>query len=425
MERGTAGNNEGAQGQNPAHLGLLWVNHFAVSPSEGGGTRHYEMARELTGRGWRVELAASDLNHHTREFTRRQSGNRDAVSERVGTVQFRWLWASPYERNDWRRAWNWLSFARSLWRERHSMDRPDVVIGSSPHLFAALAAERLARRWNVPFVFEVRDLWPESIVAASGRRGLAYYALAPVAKHLYRQADQIMVLAEGVKRYLSEAGITPEKVTVIPNGVDPSAFDTARTARNPTSPFTLSYIGAHGPANGLETVLAAAAMLRDRDVRFSLVGDGPVKAKLQTRARQLDLDNLEFRDPVPKHRIPEVLAEADAGLMVLRSAPLFSYGVSPNKLFDYFAARLPVVCNVPGEVARYVAAAGAGVQAEDSSAEALVGAVETLLERSETEREVMGQGGRRWVEARRSRDRLADRLDAVLKAVVTDAVSPA
>lgn len=405
-------------------LSLLWVNHFAVSPDSGGGTRHFELGRVLASNSWDVEIAASDLNYHTRRFTRRTNGSRVAVREHVGDVNFRWLWASPYEGNDWRRVWNWFSFARSLWRERASIDPPDIVIGSSPHLFAAVAAERLARTWEVPFVLEVRDLWPESIVAARGKRGLAYYALSPLAMYLYRRADRIVVLAEGVKRYLVGKGIDPARVTVVPNGVDPTAFGPAGASGKSADHFTLAYVGAHGPANGLGAVLEAAAILRGDGVRFLLVGDGPAKPHLQERASELELDNLEFRDPVPKQEIPRVLAEADAGLMVLRDAELFSYGVSPNKLFDYFAARLPVVCNVPGEVAGYVAAAEAGEQAVDASPEALVEAIRRLLERSSRERAAMGQGGRRWVEENRSRESLAGRLDGMLRALVTRPIAP-
>ncbi|HEX8321737.1 glycosyltransferase family 4 protein [Longimicrobium sp.] len=398
---------------------LLWVNHFAVGPGEGGGTRHFELGRELARRGWGVTVAASDLNLHTRRYARRAGpGDRRAIDEAIEGVRFRWLWAAPYERNDWRRARNWLSFSARVWRLPRS-ERPDVVIGSSPHLFAALAAERLAARWGVPFVFEVRDLWPETLSAAGGRRSPGYVALERIAWRLYRRASRIVVLARGSADYLAERGVPREKLVHVPNGVDVSAF--AAIQRPPRQTLTLVYTGAHGPLNGLDAVLDAAERLRDRaDLRFLLVGDGPAKAGLVADAERRGLANVEFRASVPKQAMPALLAGADAGLMVLRDVPLFSFGVSPNKLFDYLGAGLPVVCNVPGEVAEMVRDAGAGEQAADASGAALADAVVRLAAHAADERARMGERGRAWVAGEHDRPVLADRLDGMLRSLVAD-----
>lgn len=398
---------------------LLWINHFAVPPGEGGGTRHYEMGRELVGRGWDVTLAASDFHLQARRYTRRDGAeDRRVIAEDVDGVAFRYLWSAPYEKNDWRRAWNWLSFARALRQWTPDRGRPDVVIGSSPHLFAAWGGLRLAKRWGVPFVFEVRDLWPESMVAAGGSKGAVYTGFKWIANHLYHQADRIVCLARGTRTYLrDELGVPEEKLVFVPNGVDPGAF--ARVERPARPTMTLVYAGAHGPANGLDAVLGAADKLRDRDdIRFQLVGDGPAKAGLQQQAERMRLDNVVFLDPVPKAEIPEVFARADAGLMVLRDTPLFAFGVSPNKLFDYMGASLPVVCNVPGEVETMVREAGAGEQAENSTPGALADAVERLAERSAEERAAMGRDGRAWVSREHGRTILAERLDGVLRELV-------
>lgn len=402
-------------GSRPPHL--LWVNHFAVAPSDGGGTRHFDLARELTARGWHVTIAASDFHLHSRTYTRRPSpAAHDAIHERIDDVDFLWLWTAPYARNDWHRATNWLSFARSLGRSAPNGTRPDVVIGSSPHLVAAHAAARLASRVGAPFVLEVRDLWPESLLAAGGRRGPTYHALDVLARRLYARADRIVVLAHGVMDYLAQRGIDRARLVYLPNGADPSPV----THRPPVPgrPFTLVYAGAHGPANGLDTVLDAAALLRDAPVHFLLIGDGPAKPALLERARALGLAHLEFRDPVPKQAVPQLLAGADAGLMVLRDAPLFSFGVSPNKLFDYLAAGLPVVCNVPGEVASLLAASGAGEQAADASPRALADAILHLTGRSNEERTAMGERGRAWLAREHGRAVVAERLDTTLRALL-------
>jgi glycosyltransferase involved in cell wall biosynthesis len=421
---------------------LLWLNHFAVAPRDGGGTRHFELGRELTRRGWNVSIAAADFHLHSRQYTRRPSADHRApIVEHLDQVRFHWIWSAPYSANDWRRAWNWASFAYAAWRQPswsadpvgpgHRPDRqhPDVVIGSSPHLFAALAGERIARRLGVPFVFEVRDLWPESMLAVGGRKGAVYLTFDAIANYLYRRAQRVIVLSRGNREYLVRRGLDERKVLYVPNGVDLDAFASCGmpAASRERGDFTLVYAGAHGPANGLEAVLNAAERLRDRRcimegregrVRFLLVGDGPSKAALQAHAASRALDNVSFLDPVPKREMPALLARADAGLMVLRRAPLFEFGVSPNKLFDYFGAALPVVCNVPGEVATMVEQAGAGEQAVDDSGAALADAVLRLASRTPEERRAMGASARAWVAREHSRTVLAERLDHALRGVI-------
>ena len=398
---------------------LLWINHYAGTPAEATGTRHFELGQLLCQRGWAVKILASDYHHHVRRFTRRvDASNRRAITERYGDLEISWLWSAPYQQNDWHRAWNWITFGQSV--SRYSIGkRPAMVVGSSPHLLAAFSASRLASRWDVPFVFEVRDLWPESIIAGGGKRGPAYYVMDAIARYLYRRADRIIVLAEGTRRYLTQRfGVADERIVFAPNGVDLDVFGPVPTRNNHTH-LTVMYAGAHGPANGLMTVIEAAERLRNRrEVRFVLVGDGPMKPALREAAERRGLANVEFNDPVPKHEVADRLADADVGLMVLRKADLFSFGVSPNKLFDYFASGLPVVCNVPGEVSEIIRNAEAGEQACDSSAEALAAAIDRIAHRAPEERWAMGEAGRRWVARERDRTILAARLDASLRSLL-------
>ena len=395
---------------------LVWVNQFARLPGDAGGGREFELGRELLRHGWDVTLVTSDLDAKKGTYARRDGPNdRRALDLEVEGVRAALVWAFHYERNDWRRAMNWLTFYRSVTAIERRL-APDVVIGSSPQLFAAAAGARLAKRTRSPFVFEVRDLWPESLVAAGGSQGLSYRVLERVANSLYARADLIVVLAEGVREHLVERGVDREKMVFVPNGVDPGVFE-ERTAvvGGGRDSFTLIYAGAHGPANGLEVVLDAAHELRDDPrFRFVLVGGGPSKAALVADARRRGLSAVEFRDPVPRSEVPGLLAEADAGLMVLRDSPLFAFGVSPNKLFDYLAAGLPVVNNVPGEVASWVRRSGCGEQAIDASGRALAEAVRAVAGREPHDRFEMGVRGRAWVREHHARDVLADRLDAAL-----------
>jgi glycosyltransferase involved in cell wall biosynthesis len=399
----------------PRSLHLLIVNHFALAPDMGGGTRHVELGRELVRRGWRVTIAGTDFHVLERAYARRRSSqDRGVIDENVNGVRMRWLWSSPYERNDARRIANWLTFGRSVARVRWKDDAPDVVLGSSPHLFAAYAAWRVARRLRVPFVFEIRDLWPESLEVAGRARGPGYWVLWMLARFLYRNATRIVVLARGVQQYLQRHGVEASRIVYVPNGADVGAFRERNGASN--GALRIVYAGAHGPANGLDVVVEAATLLRDDpSVQFLLVGDGPAKAALVQRAQTLGLTNVEFRDAVPKARIPEVLASCDAGLMVLKDLPLFAFGVSPNKLFDYWGAGLPVICNVPGEVGGWVRESNGGVQTTDSTPAALALAVRTIKSMSPEQRAALGAAGREWVRREHDRPVLAARLDAAVR----------
>lgn len=407
---------------------LVWVNQFAVLPRDGGGTRHFELGRELVRLGWDVTVVASDYHPQRRTYTRRASGDdHSMIEEMVDGVKFRWLWAASYQGNNWRRAINWLSFHRSVLTMPALAGAADVVIGSSPQLFAATGARALARRLRVPFVLEVRDLWPESFVAAGGRKGPAYFALARVAAGLYRDARKIIVLAAGSGRYLAANGVTPAKIAHVPNGVDvhlvqPRAEGSSEHGLE-SEGMALIYAGAHGPANGLDVVLEAASRLEaaGEPIRFVLIGDGPQKAALVAEAARRGLRSITFKDPVPKADLARLLTTVDAGLMLLRDAELFAFAVSPNKLFDYLSSGIPVVCNVPGEVAELLAASGGGVQTRDSSPDSLVAAIQRLRALPRGQRRQLGSAGRAWVAEHHSREVLGVRLDETLREVIASA----
>jgi glycosyltransferase involved in cell wall biosynthesis len=254
-------------------------------------------------------------------------------------------------------------------------------------------------------------------VVGGGGRGPFYTVLAQIARYLYRRAAGIVVLARGVADVLEGYGVDASKISYVPNGVDLDAF--ARSDRPPHDGFRIVYAGAHGPMNGLELVLDAAALLRDRrEMEFVFAGDGPARPALEQRAQELGLANVKFLGTIPKAKMPALLASADAGLMVLRDAPLFAYGVSPNKLFDYLGAALPVICNVPGDVAQMLREADAGEQAMPGSAESLANAAVRLADRAHVERLAMGERGRAWVSREHARPILAERLDHALRKVL-------
>lgn len=402
---------------------LWWINHYAISPDQPGGTRHYDMGTELTRRGHHVTLFASDINLSLRQHMKLKPGQRFLV-EPYGDVNFVWVWAEIYQGNNWRRFWNMLTFAWNFRRVALRMDRssrPDVIIGSSPHPFAALAAAHVARRLKSRFFLELRDLWPQALVDMGdvSEKHPAVRVMRKLEKNLYSRAEKIIILAEGSREYLLKKGVPPERIVYLPNGVHLGHFqalssrEEARAKYN-LSQFTFVYTGAHGPANNLETILTAAQLLKGEPLEFLLVGDGPAKAALMEKAKVEGITNVRFIAPIPKEEIPTLLLAADVGVITLKNAQAFAYGVSPNKLFDYMGAKLPVLCSVPGDMAKLVRQAQAGIVSTPENPESLADAALTLFRLSYEERRYMGEEGYAYIAQNFCRETLVECLEGLL-----------
>ena len=406
----------------------LWlVNHYAILPQQAGGTRHYTLARELVERGHQVTIVASSFDHTTRQEMHLRDGAPSRL-EVVDGVRFLWLRTPPYSGNSARRLWNTMVFARKVLglRAADLGGPPDVVLGSSPHLFAAWAAERLARRHRVPFVLEVRDLWPQSLVdLGSFSEGHPFIRwLEYIERSLYRRASRIVTLLPGAGEHIAQKGGSDERVVWIPNGVD------LRLLPSPSPPesresLTFLYAGAHGLANHLGYLLEAihhARRLRpELPAHFRFVGDGPEKPALIQRARELGLENVAFEDPVPKNRVFEVLASADAFLVALQDTPLYRWGISLNKIYDYLAMARPIVLAAPDSVYNNpIEEARAGLTAPSNNPEAYAKRLVELAETPAEERWQMGLRGRAYVEQNHSVPRLATRLEETLRAAIED-----
>jgi glycosyltransferase involved in cell wall biosynthesis len=410
----------------PTHAGTaepmnVWiVNQYAIPPTQPGITRHFSFAAALKERGHDPTLIASSFDHVTRTETRLNPGEMSRL-ETIEGVRFLWLRTPPYEGNTARRVWNMLVFAWRLWRRRgmRELAPPDVVVGSSPHLFGAFAAWRLARAFGVPFVLEVRDPWPETLVELGNLRAEhpVVRILAWIERTLYRNAARIITLWPHLPPYIAARGGHSDRIEWIPNGVALEEIR-AQPLRPRSGSLTVMYLGAHGLANSLHTVVDAAALLQAEGyadkVRFRFVGDGPRKPDLIRQAQRAGLDGMvRFDAPVPKRSVNDVMAEADAFILPLHEGGLFRWGISPNKLFDYMAAARPVVTAVDAS-SNPVVEAGAGLSVPAADAAAVAEAIKTLLALSPEERWEMGLRGRAYVEAHHDMARLAERFEACL-----------
>lgn len=399
----------------------VWIlNHYAKAPGEPGGTRHFHLAEHLKARGWRASLVAAGARDGD---GKRTDARAKTCLETIEGVPFLWIKTPTYEGNGGGRIANMLAYSfRVLLRgTTKELSRPDIVVGSSVHPFAALAGALLARRFGVPFIFEVRDLWPQTLIDMGRLRDGSFttWAMRQLEKWLYRRAARIVVLLPRASEYIVPLGIPGERIKWIPNGVDLSLFPRERhSQREDAQPFTLMYFGAHGQANGLETVLEAMRIVQDKRgaeaVRLRMIGNGPLKPALIEHAEKLALRNVSFEPPVPKQQIPEIAAQADGFVFNLIDAPVFKYGISSNKLFDFLAGARPIVfcCD---SVNNPVEEAGAGLTVPPGRPAELADAIVRLVALPSIERERMGEAGRAYVEQNHDFSNLAERFADVLE----------
>lgn len=365
------------------------------------GRRAQELAASLAARGHDVTVLAGRPNHPSvadRYFCR-DAARSERAPEGYRVLRLRVF--RPANTRAWKRALNYLTFALLAVGRGLLERRPDAILAVSP-LPAGVAALALHAWHRAPLIYDLQDIWPDSARAVGVmKRGLALRLLGYVEDLLYRRAARVVVISEGFRDYLANRGVPPERLGVIPNGVDVERFQGTRpeVRVRRTAPlcgrFIVGYIGNHGLAQRLDTALEAAERLRGDNAALLLVGEGVDKARLERRAGDAGLDNVRFLRGVPRRRVPSLLAACDALLVILRDDPLFRITV-PSKVYEYMAAGKPVLCAVGGETAAIVEQARCGVAVRPSDGVALADAVRALAgDRAACA--AMGAAGAAWV----------------------------
>lgn len=334
-----------------------------------------------------------------------------------------WLWPLP-NRKAHERIRNYASFCLSASVSGLALQKPDVIIATSPQLLCALSGWWLAFWKRVPFVFEVRDLWPESLAAvgAGGEGSLLHRTLSAIAGFLYRRADRVVVVTPAFKDHLIRYWDVPAaKISVVENGVetdlfrlDPAAME-VRNQLQLENRFLICYIGTMGNAHGLETLIVAAEELQTLlpSAMFLLIGEGAEKERIMDLAAARGLNNIQFLGQQPRERIPAYISAADLCLVMLKRSDLFKT-VIPTKLLEYMACERPVIVAVDGQARQIVEEAGAGVFVEPENSKALVKAILDLADDPEHTRQ-MGASGRHYIVNRLSREKTAQDYIAVLE----------
>lgn len=394
---------------------IVWIiNHYAQEPGGAGGTRHFSLAKQLKARGFLPYIIAASTVHN-QQAQRLEEGETFRIDWHED-IPFVWLKSSPYEGNGLQRLWNMIEFGWRLFDKTlaRTIPKPDMVIGSTPDPFAALGAERVARRHKAKFLCEVRDFWPISLIELGKMSRFHPLALLMfgIERWLYKRAQRIIVVQQRSDLYLMPLGVPPEKLLYLPNGIDISLFPDPAPARQ-REDFTLMYFGAHGNGNALDNLLYAMKIVEEKDtagrIKLRLIGDGPLKPVLQNLAHSLGLKQVSFEAPIAKRDIPALADAADAFVFNVVDMPILRYGISANKLFDYLAAKRPVIfaCNA---VNNPVEDAHAGITVPAGDAKKLAAAIIEVSETPFDLRLSMGERGRDYVTQTHSFDALGEKL---------------
>lgn len=346
---------------------VVFVNQFALRPTDRGSLRHFYLAQYLVSQGYQVEIVTSDVHYSSREKLAWLQNYE--VHE---GVTFKVVKGRQYS-GQISRLFNHIQCAVKAFRYLIRRLTPgDVVIGSSPQPFLALASYWAATLRRARFIYEVRDLWPQTLIDLGGlsRSHPLVRVMFYIERLLARRSEKIVVLMPLAGLYFSEAhGIPSEKIIWVGQGVDTSDSNLNPTlTQSAPGPVKIVYAGSLGAANRIEFLLEVASELQKSSisVHFSLYGDGPERKGLEAMAKRLSLKNVTFCGSLSRKQVLNKVAESDFAIALAHNSPLYKFGISFNKLFDYFLAKKPVI--FIGNVARNpVSDAGAGFVVPDGT----------------------------------------------------------
>lgn len=397
---------------------ILYVHQFFAGPDAPGPAQPRALVRRLAERGHAVDVVACDLNAYNEQI------EPEEAYEVPGGGAVR-VYRLPTSRNLRASLVNRLKtygrFAWAAYRFGRRLPKPDVVMSSIQPLFGGFAAYRLARRWRRPFLLEIRDLWPDALVV---KKAISRWQAAPLealARAMYFGADRVACLTPGLKQEIHRKGVSVERIDVFPNGFEESFFrlepgtrDQMRAELGWGDSFVAVYTGTHTEVTAVETIVRAAQALRARrDIRIDLFGTGQTKPKAIALAKELGLDNVHFHDPVPKTKVPAILAAADAGLMTLFRSPLIHIYFE-NKFIDYMGSRLPILASMEGIQADLIRRSGAGEVVPAFDHEGLARAIADTADHPEKRRE-MGAAGQRFISKQLAQRAILDRYAETLE----------
>lgn len=408
---------------------ILYISQYFPPEIGAPAARVSELSARWAAAGHDVTVLTGFPNHPTGEVhpDYKRRFRKLTAKEMVDGIDVRrtWLWPLP-NRKSWERILNYTSFAISAFLRGLFIRKPDVIVATSPQLLVGVSGWLLARFKRVPVVLEVRDIWPDAILASGVSRPGSRLArtLSSISRFLYRRSNHIVVVTPAFVRELTEHWDVPEaKISLVVNGVETDLFvpgndDEMKRDLGLEGRFVVSYVGTVGLAHGIRTVLDAAERIRstDPEIAFLIVGEGAEREHLEREANRRALSNVFFAGQRPRSEIPTILQASDATLVLLKKTDAFKQ-VIPTKMLEFMSSGTPVILGVEGQAREIVESADGGICIEPENVDELIEAIERL--RSSAELRVrLGESGRNYMVERFSRERTAQDYVEILESLV-------
>lgn len=402
----------------------VWIiNHHATTAGVGGNSRHFQIATELSNRGYDVTIFASSNNFRTHKYY----FDEEYVLKKEGNVNVFWIKTVPTCTNLAFRLLNYINFYFKLRKKFNNFPEPDIVIGSSVHPFAWLSAYYICKHTNAQFIAEIRDIWPMSMKEEMGRfYFLARMLFEPIESFTYMRAEYIITTMQFGFEYTESRGAKKGITKWIPHGINLEEYDkNAIENEAETSSEILQflktnkccvYTGALSQSEGLWALLEAASLMqrKESDIKFVIIGSGSEEEKLKNLISIYELKNTLMFPSVPSKQVPVILKYAFVLFCGLADKEVFAYGISKNKFYDYFAAKKPIVfaSNVKNSIVD-MAKAGFTVKAE--SADAIVDAIKEIEKMTAEEYIVLGNNARLFVESNHTNAIICNKFEELFR----------
>ena len=403
----------------------VWIiNHYASTPQTGFAGRHYYLGQELAKLGYNVYIIAASYTHILREPL--TFDDDFLIEKHAPNFNYVWINVPSYaESRSKRRVLNWFEFSWKILKlPKILSEKPDVVLNSSLSLVSFLAAEKLAKKFKVPLYFEVRDIWPLTLLELGGysKSHPFIMLLQWIEDRAYKNSYKVISNLKNSVEHMVSRGLERSKFHWIPNGfsqdevANKEPLSQEISALLPKDKFIIGYTGTLGLANCLHHLLEAAHSFKDNsNVAFVIVGKGDYKKELQQYTIDHKLHNVTFIDPIPKIQIQSMLEEFDVCYIGLTQDPLFKFGVSPNKLFDYLYSGKPLLYGIDSGNYKPVSEAQAGFEFIPENVDDLIYKIQVLMDLSTKERMLMGENGRHLAKSTYEYSQLALELERVLE----------
>jgi glycosyltransferase involved in cell wall biosynthesis len=390
-------------------MNILLINHYAGSTKYGMEYRPYYLAREWANVGHKVVIVSASFSHLR---SKNPKIDNEIQEEIIDGIKYIWIKTPEYKGNGVKRVINMFGFVWKLTKNSKKFAKeinPNVVIASSTYPLDIYPAYLISRFSKAKLIFEVHDLWPLTPIELGAMpKWHPFIVMMQIAEDFaYRKADKVISILPKALEYMVSRGLDPKKFVYIPNGIDINEWQSFNThlpqeheeiieRLKREGKFLVCYSGSHGISNALDYFVESAIYLRDLPIALVLVGQGLEKEKLQKYVVEHNFNNVIFLPSVPKNSIPNLLSKMDILYIGWRRSPLYRFGISPNKLFDYMMAGKPVIHAIEAGN-DLVQESGCGISVPPEDPVAIAEAIKKLLIMSPIEREEMGRRGREYV----------------------------